>query len=484
MEIFENIYDKLLTYPDNKILFCDFEQQLTGKNLKSRIDILGYLLLKEGINQQDKIGIALSRGVWATTAIYTSLLLGGCYVPLDLTNSPERLLYIVQNAGLKIIIGSGAKPDWVTGIKWIDFNCIHTSNMVPKDSPFVKVDCSPENLKVILYTSGSTGKPKGVAIPYRAVETFVKWTGNTFHINNLDKIASLAPFYFDLSLFDLFTGPYYGATIYFMPKALTINPTKLSKWIEQNQISVWYTVPSMLVFWSLKGTIEKYSFPNLRLILFAGEKFPSKYLISLISILGRTKFYNLYGPTETNVCSYWPAIKSEISENNDIPIGIAACNAQLKLDNNGELLVKGPTVAAGYIGNNNILTNILDRDGWYHTGDKCSLNIREEYLFHGRLDRMLKCYGHRIEPGEIESVAYQFPEIKECVVIGVKDDFNNLIPALCFSSEIEIDIKQFKMFLKTKLPSYMNPTKIKYFKILPKLSNGKLDLVTIQQLLI
>ena len=223
-------------------------------------------------------------------------------------------------------------------------------------------------------------------------------------------------------------------------------------------------------------------------MIFAGEKFSVQHLLNLVELLPKTDFFNLYGPTESNVCCYWEVNKAGLCFGCDIPIGHPTSYVEIKLDSQGELLVKGATIANGYVGNNSVIS-LVDKDGWYHTGDKCSINEAKEYIFHGRMDRMLKCYGYRIEPGEIENIAYKFAGIKECVVIGIKDGLDNMKPALFFSvenqnnSKDEFNLDQFKEFLRSNLATYMYPTKAIQLKDLPKLSNGKIDLVGIKGML-
>jgi non-ribosomal peptide synthetase component F len=137
-------------------------------------------------------------------------------------------------------------------------------------------------MATILYTSGSTGNPKGVAISHQALLNFSSWTQTTFKLNQQERIASLAPFHFDLSIFDLFSSLASGATVYFLPARLSLSPSRLTAWLSKYKITTWYTVPSLLSFIALKGALQTTDLSHLKRLLFAGEVFPSQHLIKLI----------------------------------------------------------------------------------------------------------------------------------------------------------------------------------------------------------
>lgn len=493
-----NMLDELAKTPE-RIALIEQDRKVTALQLRNMVLNFRQFLCDKNACLGDRIVVALPRGIDATIVIYSAFSLGICYVPLDLMNPANRLQYIAVNSAAKYFVGKGSKPVWCPDdVMWLDIDVLDWKrwSVEAENIFYTNANCgkypngSDDLLVTILYTSGSTGNPKGVAVSRRAIDAFVKWMGNTFNINSSDNIASLAPLYFDLSIFDLFTSIYFGATIIFVPQNLTLFPLMLSEWLQKNKISVWYTVPSMLIYWASKGGLANFNFEYFRLILFAGEKFPTQQLLNLVNLLPKIEFYNLYGPTETNVCCYWRVNKSMLHCEGDLPIGHPTSYATLKLNVEGELLVKGLSVASGYINGINMVS-LVDNDGWYHTGDRCSINSSQEYVFHGRIDRMLKCYGHRIEPGEIENMAYKFPGIKECIVIGIHDGLDNVKPALFFSILQEepsqnisnvFDMKKFKDFLRANLVYYMYPIKIILLDSLPKLSNGKFDLISMKRM--
>ncbi len=460
------------------IALSEEERQLSYEELNRAIQpIAAYLAQHQCFGQP--IAVAMDRGIDAAIAIYGILSAGASYLPLDIKNPAGRLNYIINDAQPRYVLGQGACPGWLEASdKWLDLQ------QLQQNSSFTTVpaDCNPESLAAILYTSGSTGTPKGVALSHRATLNFSQWARLTFDIGHEDHVASLAPFHFDLSVFDLFSSLAAGANVHFMPSNLALSPGKLTAWLSQNAITCWYTVPSLLSFIALKGALATTPLNSLKTIIFAGEVFPTPHLIRLAEQLPAAHFFNLYGPTETNVCTYWPVARSRLHPEQSIPIGVSACNALLKIDEeSGELLVNCENNFSGYW-HNGQLDNAAVQQGWYRTGDKVSQNELGEYCYHGRLDRMLKCSGYRVEPAEIEAVINQMAQVENCAVIGVIDPACGQRPAAAVIFKSGYTMADIIKPLKEKLPAYMQPAKFIALETLPVLSNGKTDYQSLQTL--
>ncbi|MBT4145409.1 MAG: AMP-binding protein, partial [Gammaproteobacteria bacterium] len=321
--------------PD-KTAFVEEEHTISYIDLKTRIEkIAAFLRIKQVQNQC--IAIALDRGIEAASSIYAVLSAGAIYLPLDIKNPVKRINFIIADAQPAFIIGIGDAPDWLDNPAiWLDLSQLPLTEI--KGIFPVLVD--KNNLAAILYTSGSTGNPKGVALSHQALMNFSSWAQTTFKLNQLERIASLAPFHFDLSIFDLFSSLASGATVYFLPARLSLSPSRLTAWLSEYKITTWYTVPSLLSFIALKGALQTTDLSHLKRLLFAGEVFPCPHLIKLADLLPDTELFNLYGPTETNVCCYWQVEHHRLTVEQNIPIGYAACDAALLIDTEtGELLV-------------------------------------------------------------------------------------------------------------------------------------------------
>ncbi len=427
--------------------------------------------------QCQRVAIFMDRGIDAACAIIAVLGIGACYIPLDVKNPAERLNFIINDADPQCVIGKGPCPNWLEKSQlWLDID--QTSGQTPPDWP---KEADAEALAAILYTSGSTGAPKGVALSHRAMSNFADWAADTFAIHPNDHIASLAPFHFDLSVFDLFSGLGSGATIHFVPASLTLSPSRLTTWLSQQRITVFYTVPSLLGFIALKGSLSTTPLPDLRTLLFAGEIFPTPTLKTLCQLLPAVDFYNLYGPTETNVCCYWPVAREQLHDDQPIPIGYPACGAILKIDaESGELSVQSTNNLSGYWQQAKLI-EALTADRFYRTGDKVSLNEKGEYCYHGRLDRMLKCSGYRVEPAEIETILMQSPGVLGCAVVGIKDSTSGNRPAAAIVLQPGAKLDTVIKTARQKLPPYMQPAKLIVVDSLPYLANGKTDYREIQR---
>ena len=417
-----------------------------------------------------KVAIFLPRGVEAAVAIYGVLFAGGTYIPLDIGWPRDRVNRLLSMSGAEVVIGYGEKPDFAAGSCWID--C--TSIGFEKSDQFRPKETDPEQIAVLLYTSGSSGTPKGVAISHRAIQAFVDWSQTEFELSESDRAASLSPFHFDLSLFDLFSVPLASSTTLFVPDKFKLSPAKLTDWLVEQSISCWYTVPSILSFLAYKGGLQNKNLPALRLILFAGEVFPVKPLRVLCDYLPSTRMYNLFGPTETNVCSFWEVNRKKLSGYQQIPIGVPACNAELDVDPaTGELLVKSPCLMSGYW-NGRESELELRKGGWYPSGDKVLFDENKDLLYLGRLDRMLKVSGYRVEPAEIEQVLQNVDQVQNAVVLGMTDQVSGS-RLLAVLAGPKLDEKVIRRVVREQLPAYMQPSRYTLLESMPLLPNGKID---------
>ena len=455
-----------------QVLFVEADRQLDAQTLFARAASLAAQLQAQAIGPGSNVALYLPRGLDAVVAVYGIMLAGACYVPLNNQCPGKRNQLIVQDAGCCCVLVNDTAPSWMNeaGLDVIDVSAM------PELPPLVDLVpvTNTEDRAAILYTSGSTGRPKGVVISRRAISAFTDWSVSTFGLNRDDRIASLAPFNFDLSLFDLFAAPAAAATTYFIPEPLKLAPARLVDWLRQQAISTWYTVPSMLGLLTLKGGLDRQSLPELKQVLFAGEVFPTARLKQLCALLPDTDFYNLFGPTETNVCLYWSVDRGRLDESQAIPAGGPACQAELAIDpEQDELLVKGPCLMSGYWQDGKAVP-VLDARGWFHSGDRVSLNAAGEYDYHGRLDRMIKSAGYRIEPAEIERVLRAAPGVLQAAVVGVPDPLSGTRIAAAVAVE-GADRSSLQAHASRQLASWMRPSFYLLMKDLPFLPNGKTD---------
>ncbi len=469
--------EALLRRPPRTVL-SDGERHLDQRELFSAAADVGAALadVPSGSSSHGppRVAVALPRGIAATIAIHGVLTGGGCYVPLDVAQPPARLRTVVEDAGVSAAVGRGARPAWLPdAVPWLDLASI------PRGAARWRLPAATggEDLAAILYTSGSTGRPRGIALSHRAMIAFADWAGETFGVSTADRVAALAPPFFDLSVFDLFTTVRHGAAVEIVPPGLTMAPTRLADWLSRRRITAWYTVPGMLGFLVRRGGLGDRRLPLLRQVLFAGEVMPPRVLRALAEALPGARLANLFGPTETNVCCWWPVDRHRVLADpppETIPIGGPAAGDELRVEpGTGQLLVRGPTLMSGYVDGSSLH---LPRtaDGYYPTGDRVTRGDDGALRFAGRLDDMIKIDGYRVEPAEVEAALLSHPLIGACVVVAADTPDG---PALTAVVEADDDPPpaELRALLASRLPRPMHPRRIRRMSPLPRLPNGKLD---------
>jgi amino acid adenylation domain-containing protein len=348
------------------------------------------------------------------------------------------------------------------------------------------------DLAYILYTSGSTGRPKGVMLTHRHALTFVEWCAARIGSGPEDRFSNHAPFHFDLSVFDLYVAAHGGATLSVVPEATAYFGADLAEFIRAEGITVWYSVPSALML--LTRAAEAGSLPTLRAVVFAGEVYPTKHLRSLRARLPEAALWNLYGPTETNVCTYHRVVDLP-EDDRPIPIGRACENTEVfalrddgevaGVGEEGELYVRGSLVMKGYWGRPDRTAEVLVQNPLapgipefvYRTGDLVRLRPDGDYDFFGRRDHQVKSRGYRIELGEIESSLHGHPRILEAVTVAVPhEEWGKAIVAYVVPrDDASLTENEVKQHVARHLPRYMVPARVEVVAELPRTSTGKAD---------
>jgi acyl-CoA synthetase (AMP-forming)/AMP-acid ligase II len=295
-------------------------------------------------------------------------------------------------------------------------------------------------------------------------------------------------------VFDLFATCRAGARVALVPPDLNVFPRNLADWIAAQRITVWYSVPSLLARLALSAGLERHDWSALRQIIFAGEVFPVAHLRRLREQIPGARYWNWYGPTETNVCTAYAVDALPPEQTVPVPIGTACANCKLVVvaddgtvcgrGETGELFVSGPSVMSGYHAMPEASAGALvargDRSGgalWYRTGDL----VREDEagLLHllGRRDGMIKSRGYRIELGEIESVLHQHPGVAEAAAVALPDnESGHVIRAAAVARDGQaLDAGRLRAFCAERLPAYMIPLSIALRGSLPRGSTGKVD---------
>lgn len=421
-------------------------QTLTYAELDAESNRLAGLLRATGVRRGDRVGIYLHKSLESIVSIFGILRAGGVYMPLDPNSPPRRIAFIIQNCAMRTLLTSAQKFEGLrplaSGNGWPTAVVLVDSEKLSGDCPWPEgrlirwtdaegvgepgageVNRIDTDLAYILYTSGSTGDPKGVMLTHRHALTFIDWACAAFQIGPDDRLSNHAPLHFDLSILDIFCAIKAGATVVLVPEGLSTFPIQLAEFIHAEAITSWYSVPSALTLLVLHGQLQRFAFERLRTVLFAGEVFPVKYLRALMDAIPHAAFYNLYGPTETNVCTFYRVPPLSRDRVKPIPIGKACANADVFALNDqgnpispgeeGELYVRGSLLTKGYWGNPKRTEEVLVpnplqpyfEEQVYRTGDIVTLDEDGNYLLIGRRDHMVKSRGYRIELGEIKRLS-------------------------------------------------------------------------------
>jgi amino acid adenylation domain-containing protein len=473
---------------------------------------LARLLKEQGVMRGDRVGIFMNKSLESAVSIYGIMMAGAAYVPLDPFAPTTRLKYVIQDCGIQKLITSEAKleqlKELTAGGTGVDLLIGVSSNeelhtrCVPWETVFSypglttsDVNIIEQDLAYILYTSGSTGNPKGIMHTHRSGLSFAQWAADTYTLTSKDRLSNHAPLHFDLSTFDFFAGALAGAATVIIPEAVTKFPASLSKLMADEKISVWYSVPFALMQLLTHGKLETRDLSALRWILFAGEPFPTKHLRELMAAIPHANFSNLYGPTETNVCTYYHVPSLSPASDEPIPIGKVCENVEglvLDADGNvtaegevGELLIRGGVVMKGYWGQpemtdrsfyqRKVFTDY--KDVFYRTGDLVQLQTDGNYKYLGRKDRQIKTRGYRVELDDVEVALLSHPMVEEAAVFPVPDNQgSNLIEAAVTAKNGgSLTADDLIEHLALRLPSYAVPVKIQIKSDFPRTSTGKIN---------
>ena len=484
-------------------------KSVTYGELAALSDDLRDRLWHLGVRPGDRVGMRLHKSLDAVASIFGILKAGAAYVPVDAESPAARGAFIMNDCQVKVLITEqtlesaltdelrklGAAPAVISLDKRDGDLALRTLlASLQQTDPAPRVDtvrARPQDIAYILYTSGSTGNPKGVVLSHGNAASFIDWCSDTFEPVADDTFSSHAPFHFDLSILDIYVPIKHGAKLVLFGEAIGKDPMRLAAAIASERISVWYSTPSILNFLALYGKLDRYDYSALRMVHFAGEVFPVPQFRALQALWSHPRYFNLYGPTETNVCTYYEVPPDESWKSMDtFPIGsICQPNRGLVVDERdqpvkrgepGELIVAGPNVMQGYwnLPEQNRRA-FLDRDGakWYRTGDIVTENEHGEYRYLNRRDRMVKRRGYRVELGEIEAGLLRHPDIREAAVVAVADNASGVRIAAFVSCQAErpMTIIALKTLSSKSLPPYMIPDSFTVVEALPRTSTNKVD---------
>jgi amino acid adenylation domain-containing protein len=497
---------------------CYSGQRLTYAALSEQSDRLAYVLHALGVKRGDRVGMCMNKSLNTPVALYGIMKAGAVFVPLDPSAPAARLAFIIRDCGIRHVITESSKAGLLrefvySGIdlqsaiglepgEGLPTNCVSCAEVSSAPNRVPDTGIIEQDPAYILYTSGSTGTPKGVVHTHRSALSFAEIAVQTFGFESSDRLSNHAPLHFDLSTLDYYSAAIAGATTVIVPEVYTKFPASLSKLMQDERLTVFYSVPFALIQLLQYGALDKRDLSALRWVIFGGEPFPTGHLRRLMESLPGARFCNMYGPTEVNGCTYHILPTPPNLTEDSIPIGRLFGNVQALVVGEddepvpygevGELLVRSPTMMQGYWGRPDLNTRAFCRrpgvgpveEVYHRTGDLVRWDNDGNLLFLGRKDRQVKVRGYRIELDEIEAALYTHDAVESAAVLAVQGDdgSKHLEAVVVLKPGSTVQPAELVRHVSSLLPPYAVPEKVGFLRSMPRTSTGKVDRIQLQAL--
>jgi amino acid adenylation domain-containing protein len=500
------------------------QERLTYGQLEETTNRIARLLREHGCRDGDRVGLLMPKAPTTLACMLGVLKAGGVYVPLDPVGPAARARKILDSCESRLLLAAApAAPlleELLAGrqgpapaVGWMAAGPAPERRFRPafslKDAdglPAAPVPCRtrPEDAAHILFTSGSTGAPKGVVITHANVWHFVAWANGYFGADASDRNSGHSPLQFDLSTYDIYGSLAAGAQLHLVPPELNVLPNQLAEFIRANELTQWFSVPSVLGHMAKFDVVRPNDFPALKRLLWCGEVFPTPNLVYWMKRLPKVRFTNLYGPTEATIASgYYTLPDCPEDETAPVPIG-TGCGGEelLVLDEQlrpvaaggaGDLYIRGVGLSPGYWRDPEktraaFLPNPHGPepgDRIYKTGDRARVGEDGLVYFLGRLDAQIKSRGYRIELGEIESALSTLPQLRASAVVAVETNgFEGAAVCCAFvpAPPAAVTPGELAKELGKLVPRYMLPLRWLALRELPQNANGKVDKLRLKEL--
>ncbi|MCX7923163.1 MAG: amino acid adenylation domain-containing protein [Clostridia bacterium] len=482
-------------------------ESITYGELNKKANQLAHLIRKQGIVNNDPVGIMVNRGINTLIGILGILKAGGTYVPIDPGYPDARVGYMLKHSETKVLVTESTLFEKVTKLAegenslnaLIDLagetiipvkgisRSFNLNDIRSQDTSNPENVNAMDDLMYIIYTSGSTGLPKGVMVTHSNAVNYTKWSISDSRLCNNDRMMLVTSISFDISVFEIFGALLSGATLYIVSADRLKDSQLLEEYIKDNSITIWHSVPTLMSQMLL--TLESGNLPSVRRIMIGGEAWSIELAKGIRENFPKAEIVNMYGPTEATIWVSSYVIGDELDTITSIPIGKPiANNSIIILDSDrklcsigipGDIYVSGSNITKGYYKDEAKTKEVFIKDETtgeiiYKTGDTGRYLSNGNVEFLGRKDGMVKVRGYRIEVGEIENIMLTSERISQAAVIAMKDgDTSKLV---CFYvSDDEIAAAELRGHLKSRLPDYMIPSQFVRVEKMPLTPNGKID---------
>ena len=477
------------THPD-RVALHDGRHSLTFRELCTMSARAARNLWGSGVLRGDRVAVAADKRTETVAAMLGVLRCGAAFVPLDATAPAARLAELVADAEPKAIIGALPSPADHTLKSFTLEGVLDGDPAVPGALPEIAGD----DTAYCMYTSGSSGHPKGVPIHHAAVNAFFDSVHDLMKVDGNSRCLNTSPFFFDVSLVDVWYPLSRGATVYLSPHFLI--PDRFLDTIEREGITHFSAVGSVLTLLRrARRSLTERDLRSVTRIMTGAEIADPTTIREWLAAVPGVTIFNGFGPTEATCCCLAYAITDENSDRIPYPIGIPFPGTEVLVvgpqeetctqGNIGELLLAGPQITRGYLKRpDEDSRRFTHRNGrrWYRTGDLVVQDDAGIFYFRGRRDHELKIRGYRIHPAEITTALHQCEGVAEAHVTATVDARGQQILAAAVAPLRDASLTQASLtaHLRAMLPEYMIPREIQILASLPKLPSGKIDDRTIR----
>jgi len=479
------------TTPDRVAVIYENEN-LSYAGLHARANKIARYLINKGIGTEMLVGVCMERGIDLPAALLGILKSGAAYVPVDPTYPSERLRYLLEDSGVAAVLTEQSLQSRLPE---------HQAQTICVDAEWDAIDLEPDTrplfaamadtLVYVIYTSGSTGKPKGAMATHRGVLNCIRWMQDTYRLTEDDRFIFKTSLNFDPSVWEIFWTLSTGAAVVIVPPGRHLDAAYLVDAINAQQVTTSYFVPAMLG--PFLEELKAGDCASLRQVICGGETLPVETMKQFFKNL-RSELHHSYGPTETSIAATeWSCERDWQRRNVTIGRPLANVNTYV-LDSElqpvpigvqGELYVGGVGVGRAYLKRPELTAEKFIPDPHsadsgarlYRTGDAVRWDVDANLEFLGRNDSQLKIRGLRIEPGEIEAVLLQHPEVRKAFVTAREYGAGEkrLAAYVATNAEASALERQLRDLLKANLPPYMVPASIVLLEELPLTVGGKID---------
>ncbi|HEX8150236.1 MAG TPA: amino acid adenylation domain-containing protein [Pyrinomonadaceae bacterium] len=471
--------------------------RLSYAELNERANRVAHHLRGQGVSADVLVGVMMERSAELVVALLGVLKAGGAYLPLDPTYPQDRLAFMLEDAGVSVVLTQERHLEKLRG-RDVRVTCIDSEwDEIEKGSgEDPRAAVGEQNLAYVIYTSGSTGRPKGVCVTHANVARLFAATRHWFDFNSEDVWTLFHSYAFDFSVWELWGALLHGGRLVVVPNEVARSPADFLALLAREQVTVLNQTPS--AFRQLMREDESAGTPTLalRYVVFGGEALEMRSLAPWFARRGdrRPRLVNMYGITETTVHVTYRPLTSEDAEGASVigqpipDLEIYVLDSRMEpvpLGVPGEMYVGGEGLARGYLNRPELTAERFVPHPYskepgarlYKTGDVARYTAAGELEYVGRADQQVKIRGHRIELGEVEAVLAQHPNVKEAVVLPSEGDAGErkLTAYLVCDAGLAPATSELRAHLKAKLPEYMIPAAFVTLDALPLTSHGKLD---------